>query len=213
MPTQVNVSFIVQRGEFSPSAVHLPAVCTEHGGRRAQTWTQHQHESVPEQKPGADTGQPLKPLGLTRSSGSHLWCETKSQTQPCFWMSLQPEAWRTWGGKASFHLIQSFCTFSQSSGRPPGPLTRSMRMDLPEQELVVKNSSRPLIRATTRAAPASTLPFLLGSSFFKHCCFHRTNSCSIFIVVTSCSNTGDFMSSASRRLIKLNSIVLIRYAS
>lgn len=80
--------------------------------------------------------------------------------------------------KASFHLIQRTLP-------PAGPLTRSMRMILPEQELVVKNSSRLLIRETTWVIPSSTLPFLLTSSFFAFCFFHRLNSFSIFTGVTA----------------------------
>lgn len=55
------------------------------------------------------------------------------------------------------------------------PLTPSMRMILPEQELVVKNSSQLFSRDTTCSMSWSTLPFLLRSSFFRHCFFHWLN--------------------------------------
>lgn len=167
-----------------------------------------------------DTGQALKrarpgqsaldwsPSGLTKSSGLQLWCETNSQTQSCFWMSPLPEACRRRLNKNPSDQSIVFTLASRLFRKPAGgyllgPLTRSMRTVLPEQELVVKNSSRLLIRATTWAIASSTLPFLLKSSFFKHCFFHRPNSFSMF---TGCScrsspgNTKDYTSSVSVHL-------------
>lgn len=54
-------------------------------------------------------------------------------------------------------------------------LTLSMRMILPEQELVVKYSSQPFSKDTTCSMSWSTLPFLLWSSLFRHCFFHWLN--------------------------------------
>lgn len=58
-------------------------------------------------------------------------------------------------------------------------LTPSIRMILPEQELVVKYSSQLLSRDTTCLMSSSTLPFLLRSSLFRHCFFHWLNIFSI----------------------------------
>lgn len=78
-----------------------------------------------------------------------------------------------------------FCCTYQTSLEQTEMLTVSMRMTLPEQELVVKNSSRLLIRDTTCSMSSSTLPFLLWSSLFRHCFFHWLNVFSIALLLRS----------------------------
>lgn len=75
-------------------------------------------------------------------------------------------------------------------------LTPSIRMILPEQELVVKYSSQLLSRDTTCLMSSSTLPFLLRSSLFTHCFFHWLNIFSI----DSCATGVTEDNTASKRL-------------
>lgn len=76
-----------------------------------------------------------------------------------------------------------FCAGNREPALSPvackASLTPSIRMILPEQELVVKYSSQLLSRATTCLMSSSTLPFLLRSSLFRHCFFHWLNIFSI----------------------------------